>query len=538
MRILVVCRQSYVRTFNMQCTDIDNNGIGKLIHDRLSGGEEECTVTIRPELQITNLGTLAWIRQNKGLYDVILWIGEINVTPLLVYILALLLVQQGVVVNLDTDVKCDELSLLRNLSAHGAGVNIRDTLEFVIAASSFIPPLLSVKTDHQNNFQYMISLKPNSDPWATIINWVCSQVDNSLLLYSVLMLAPRQVLHTFLAASMYCLQSGNVSPIIRERARKIMAQVDLVGPLVVPLQSTDLCDKITGLNWKRNSCYMDSPLHCMLAVPSILSYFVLNVNLTESPSWRVPKGQCGNSPANDLFNRQRLQTELRYITSTIRGEARPDQQTTNANKLRLIIRTCQLDDLRQWWTSGMQDSAEFVLWLLQLFPVNRGVSERITYATNNLEDGIALEEMKVARTPLIATDDSPVLTINRFTLDGLKAKFSPLPDGWIEKKDKNGRSYFYNKNKPHSKSTWTRPGPNNVVATPLSDFLIEVDDSGELDPDPPWKVDGVIFKRRISVKKLIRAPGAIIFNIERGGGWQEIGGGEASNVSTVPLLPE
>ena len=56
---------------------------------------------------------------------------------------------------------------------------------------------------------------------------------------------------------------------------------------------------------------MDTSLHCMFAVPSVLSHFLLNVEL-ELPIIPV----CGVNPALDLINRNRLQEELRYIVDS------------------------------------------------------------------------------------------------------------------------------------------------------------------------------------------------------------------------------
>ena len=333
------------------------------------------------------------------------------------------------------------------------------------------------------------------DPWPSILKWACKDKGNYPLIKLVLDVAPRSLVLMFAMAAVTAEKIGGNAE--KMHAQEILKIISSIGPVVPPVVSRDLCSQIRGLYWRRNSCYMDTSLHCMLAVPSVLSHFILNVNL-ETPIIPV----CGVTPALDLINRRRVQTELRYITETIRGKAKPENMAATADKLRLLFRTCDLPASRQWWTGQTQEAGELISWLLSLFPIDLGIAVRKSYATNNIK----LQDVsKMHQTAThISTQESPVVSIYQHDLQ--------------------------------SKGSTT---------TPISDFLTDIQDSGELEAKYSFVATvgdkEESFRRSVRIKKLFKAPGAIIFNTHRGGGGEhplKLVGGAAERWIKTPIDPD
>lgn len=342
-------------------------------------------------------------------------------------------------------------------------------------------------TDSTNYFTRIDN--PIEDPWSIILRWSCSNTENYSLMQRVLSLAPQSIIEMFSFGAKFITRKRNDRN--AEEILKIISSLGIVDPPKIP---NALCSKIRGLDWRRNSCYMDTSLHCMLAVPSILSHFILNINLGYQ---KIPT--CGVTPHLDLINRRRLQEELRYIVATIRGNSKPENVTKTADKLRLIFRTCDLGVHQQWWSAATQEAGELITWILSLFPVDFGIAIRKSFATNDLKED-SVDNMTLTSTNL-NTRESPVVSIYQHDL---------------------GKGL-----------------------APISTFLTNIEDSGDLGDSNLLRatIQGKeqVFRRSVRIKELIKAPGAIIFNVHRGIGGERperLVGGAAERWTKTPIDPD
>lgn len=431
-----------------------------------------------------------WLNQaNK--YDVIMvctnsFFEDTDDTPLDIYIWHRLLNPNG--------------KLLLSNNKCSVTENIETTTEemsmFMLAGENSEQVMQVMKLLFTDSTQYFTRIdQPKEDPWTIIVKWACVDIGNYPLLQRVLSVAPSSIIDIFaLTAGFAARTQDGPRGRTAEEILKIISGLGTVDPPELP---NTLCTNIRGLDWRRNSCYMDTSLHCMFAVPSVLSHFLLNVEL-ELPIIPV----CGVTPALDLINRNRLQEELRYIVDTIRGNSKPKNVVSTADKLRLLFRTCDLGVDRQWWSGSEQEAGEFITWLLSLFPVDFGIAARRSFATNDLGEQSV---NKLTRTgTVLNTRESPVVSIYQHDLNS------------------RGKG-----------------------VTPISAFLTNVEDSGDLGANNLLraKVQGKeqTFRRSVRIKELIKAPGAIIFNAHRGVGGAmplQLVGGAAEGWLKTPIDPE
>ncbi len=504
MQILIVCEGAVRQRWTMPCKEIGKGTTGRAIRavapwqeiedaegKLQDAGDELCTIDLQHPLDISNLASLNWIITNSGAYDLVLLDRKslTSLTPIGAYVWVRLLKDTGGLMFMDLkDSRCNGPDIIKG-NVRGDNYHLEEVPKIPVLKLLMAPRM---STEDPAWTCYLLKRKIPEDPWPLILRWACKSFNKKLLLYGILSLAPPYVVDMFLKVATRTPLVKGVSPGSQQRSELILKDIGLLGPLVVPPPD---CGDMEGLEWTRNSCYMDSSLHCMLAVPSILNHFLLNVNLTPNPPRVTP---CGHNPEADLFNRRRLQTELRYITATLRGEATPEQAVRCTDKLRLLMRTCKLEEDRQWWSSRTQDAGEFISWLLDLFPVDQAVTTRTTYATNDDNLNQPLEDMVVSNV-FTEVNASPVYSVGQFTLQAQRREL------------------------------------------PITHFLTTTDDSGILDKKNLFIVtegphDGQQFKRRVAVKTLIRAPGVIIFNVFRGAGGHRKGGA-AARVATVSIDP-
>ena len=196
------------------------------------------------------------------------------------------------------------------------------------------------------------------------------------------------------------------------------------------IQWIDTCP-ITGLTYTGNSCYQDSILLALLALPNrFIDRNILYVDTSSIKSETV----C------DERVREEIRDELVRITDAIRGEKRGE----TCSRLRTLLERCKHSS-EAFHSTGQQDAGEFLLYLFSIFGVNGLFVRRQTFVSNSLAE---LPEDLVKVTD-VSFETSPVVVVSSDVLEG-KQQVS-LADFLQQQED----SVFDEKN--------LFRGPNNVT---------------------------------------------------------------------------
>lgn len=141
------------------------------------------------------------------------------------------------------------------------------------------------------------------------------------------------------------------------------------------------CANFQGLDYTGNSCYQDSVLLALFAIPNkIITDGILDKDIKPSALSKKKWISCGDTDAQDLENRKLVQHELRKITNSMRNLTGPK----TCSDLRKVLRNCP--GAQSFHDRGMQDAGEFILYLFNIFELNTITKNRITYVTNNLKN--------------------------------------------------------------------------------------------------------------------------------------------------------
>jgi ubiquitin C-terminal hydrolase len=136
---------------------------------------------------------------------------------------------------------------------------------------------------------------------------------------------------------------------------------------------------ITGLNYTGNSCYMDSTLLCIFAIPNTViidNILKKDLNMLKNkPRWSI----CDSNIDTDIKKRQNIQDELNNITNSMRN----GDTTNKCSNLRGLIKKCPA--LQEFHGTETQDAGEFLSYLFNLFQVDVARTHRKSYGSNSLE---------------------------------------------------------------------------------------------------------------------------------------------------------
>jgi len=331
-----------------------------------------------------------------------------------------------------------------------------------------------------------------------LINWICKDLKERFT--SSLSFMDNITIEDFKKLAEYCVKNDKIDSTKAEIILSAIRQFDN-GPSPDSEQY-----KITeSLENNDNSCYMDSALQCLLAVSSPLNKYILNVNLDDNQV--VDKDICGDNKEEDLAVRKEIQKELRVITDTIRGNGY--RQRDSADELREILGKCKLKANQNFQGGDIQDSGDFLSWLLARFPLAKGTMVASTFFTNSKKkpNNLTNDDLKLSTTT--PTPVGPIISVN-----------------YAQLKDR----IKFNGKKP----------------VPISDFINFTSDSGTMLRDDglgailgsEGETEGKRYSRRIQTSKTVSAPGAVIFSIMRGGSGH--GGTEGAGEQKVlikPILP-
>jgi hypothetical protein len=144
--------------------------------------------------------------------------------------------------------------------------------------------------------------------------------------------------------------------------------------------------KITGLKYVGNSCYQDSTLLALFALPNefttknILEKDLKNISYSERREIK-----CGDSSDVDFVNRRKIQDELVKITKSMRREIPENERSKYCSNLRKLIKICPSASKQKFHETKTQDAGEFVQYLFNIFEINTMKTVKKTFVTNDLE---------------------------------------------------------------------------------------------------------------------------------------------------------
>ena len=136
------------------------------------------------------------------------------------------------------------------------------------------------------------------------------------------------------------------------------------------------------MKYKGNSCYQDSVLLALFAIPNkFITKHILKKNIEEISKNPKREIKCSDKLESDILFRSNIKNELINITDLMRN---PDNNVTNCSNLRKLIKECPSTSRQKFYETGMQDAGEFIQYLFSLFEVTGIKLQRKMYITNEL----------------------------------------------------------------------------------------------------------------------------------------------------------
>ncbi len=159
-----------------------------------------------------------------------------------------------------------------------------------------------------------------------------------------------------------------------------IALLNFEKPIEKPIEKK--C-QITGLKYKGNSCYQDSVLLSLFAIPNkFITKYILKKNVEELSKNPKREIKCSSNLEDDILFRSNIKNELINIAYSMRNIE--NKNVKNCSNLRELIKECPSTSGQRFYESGMQDAGEFVQYLFSLFEVTGIKLQRKMYITNEL----------------------------------------------------------------------------------------------------------------------------------------------------------
>jgi ubiquitin C-terminal hydrolase len=162
-----------------------------------------------------------------------------------------------------------------------------------------------------------------------------------------------------------------------------------------------------GLNYIANSCYQDSVLFALFAIPnSTITEHILIKNVQDISDYKNKWTICGSNNEEDYSIRKNIQDEIINITNSMRKI----EKTQNCSTLRYLMSFCSSQ--QNFHLGGQQDAGEFLTHIFRLFQIDFSISTTTTFVTNDLGDNA--DWIKVGCT----TDNmaSPIIDVSSFQI--------------------------------------------------------------------------------------------------------------------------
>lgn len=239
----------------------------------------------------------------------------------------------------------------------------------------------------------------------------------------------------------------------KKLAERVIAKGYLEIWASTQIRRTNKCD-IRGLNYNGNSCYQDSTLFALLAVPN---KFIRETVLKKDVSEVKKLAFCGKTDQEDTETRRDIQKELIRLKDIMRGKIKGGETCSNLRKLFSRCKLPQRFDLPDPFDAG-----EFLQFLFSIFDV---------------------EGMKTRRTVEVTNDRGP-------------------PKNLIKIKD------TIQTEAPVFPLTFFTPGTYD-----LGKMLGSIDDA-ELGPRDLYRLNGNTYSRKIETYTIVSTP-YLVFNVQR-----------------------
>jgi hypothetical protein len=157
----------------------------------------------------------------------------------------------------------------------------------------------------------------------------------------------------------------------------------------IQLQKEKNVCNITGLKYKGNSCYQDSVLMALLAIPNkfinkeIVNKYIRTIISNENTGYR-----CDENDENDIIRRQNIKIELVKIMNSMRN-SNDKEIIETCSRLRELIKKCPSIGGQRFYSTITQDAGEFLIFLFLLFNIDKTTTiHKINRVTNNVTNDI------------------------------------------------------------------------------------------------------------------------------------------------------
>lgn len=164
----------------------------------------------------------------------------------------------------------------------------------------------------------------------------------------------------------------------------------------------------SGMSYNNNSCYQDSVLFALLAIPnqyidnSILSSNVKDI--VDNRKYLI----CSKDVNEDIQIRETIQQELINIALYMRQnrDVVKEQQRKDCTNLRKLFSKCKTT--QPFHGTGTQDAGEFLMYIFNLFEANMITTIEHVYMTNDMD---SVEPVEWVNTSVKEDKSPPILTV-------------------------------------------------------------------------------------------------------------------------------
>lgn len=249
--------------------------------------------------------------------------------------------------------------------------------------------------------------------------------------------------------------------IYNKRALKILELFDKAPPHG---DNEDL--NINGLYNVGASCYLDSVLVCLFAIPTeFVNDNILNATLKVKQG---PMFDCAPNRSNDLVekqytdleNREDVQKQLRSIADSITG----DGKVKRCTNLRKSLRKCPVSE--DYHLHGEKDAGEFLGYILNMFDTNLAYKRITSLFTHELGDN----PKKVVKSVVEDKNASIVQFVHGSWLSSMNQKNSYYMSEFLaETRDDVFDDLYYHKGNGYERRIVTE----ELISTPYLIFNVQ-----------------------------------------------------------------
>ena len=212
-------------------------------------------------------------------------------------------------------------------------------------------------------------------------------------------------------------------------------------------ESDNIC-KFIGLKYTGNSCYQDSVLLALFALPNkFVTKNILNKDVRLISSKINRDIICGIKENDDYNKRLMIQNELIRITGSMRRDIPVEERVQYCSNLRSLLKGCPSSSKQAFYSTLTQDAGEFLQYLFSLFQVNGLYRIRITDVTNDLSNipnkTLTIRQIEEETSPIVLI---PETIIEKFPETNIDNYLTQTEDSVLDKdnlyKGPDGKKYM------------------------------------------------------------------------------------------------